>query len=146
MNQSIDTLLGEWTTAELTADTSRLSALLAEDFYGVGPLGFVLPRSAWLARHSPGQMTYESFGLDEIQTHQLGDTVLVTARNDTRGTYQGHPVPGAVRATLVIARVGGDAAWRIAAIHMSFIAGTTGAPGVPVPGRGNTSASEGNPT
>src|ERR1700677_1735485 len=118
MNQSIDTLLGEWTTAELTADTSRLSALLAEDFYGVGPLGFVLPRSAWLARHSPGQMTYESFGLDEIQTHQLVDTVLVTARNDTRGTYQGHPVPGAVRAPLVIARVGGDAAWRIAAIHM----------------------------
>jgi len=29
MNQPIDTLLDEWTTAELTGDTSRLSALLA---------------------------------------------------------------------------------------------------------------------
>jgi len=146
MNQSIDTLLGEWTTAELAGDTPRLSVLLAEDFYGVGPLGFVLPRPAWLARHSPGQMTYESFTLDEIQTRELGDTVLVTARNDTLGTYQGHPVPGAVRATLVIARDGADAMWRIAAIHMSFIAGTPGAPGLPLPGRGTTSVSEGNAT
>ena len=56
----------------------------------------------------------------------------MTARNNTRGSYQGHPIPEATRATLVL--VSSACRWQLAAIHMSFVAGTAGAP--PIPGRG----------
>jgi hypothetical protein len=59
----------------------------------------------------------------------LGDTAVVTARNNTSGAHQGHPLPEAVRATLVLVSDSGN--WRLAAIRMSFIAGTRGAPPIP---------------
>jgi len=48
-----------------------------------------------------------------------------------RGTYQGNPVPPETRATMVLGV--DEANWRMAGIHLSFIAGTPGAP--PIPGR-----------
>jgi hypothetical protein len=131
MPEPIESFLSAWTRAECAGDVGKLEGLLAGDFYGVGPLGFILPRAAWLARH--GDLLYEAFDLEEIQTHEHGGAVIVTARNDTRGSYRGNPVPEAVRATLVITADSGG--WQLAAIHMSFMAGTRGAP--LIPGGGN---------
>ena len=145
MTEPIESFLSDWTAAERAGDTAKLEALLAGDFYGVGPLGFILPRPAWLARH--GDLAYETFDLDEIQTRVHGDVALVTARNNTRGTYRGRPVPEAVRATLVIANDAGRR--RLAAIHMSFIAGTAGAPAMPgaaKPPSRQAGANAGNPS
>lgn len=128
--QTIDEFLDEWTAAELAADAGRLDGLLDSQFTGVGPLGFILPREAWLGRHRQGDLKYESFGLDEVQHRTYGDTAVVVARHDARATYQGNPVPQALRATLVL--VSDAERWRLAAIQMSFIAGTPGAP--PIPG------------
>jgi ketosteroid isomerase-like protein len=125
----IDTFLSQWTTAERTGDTGALETLLASDFTAVGPLGFILPKTAWLARHRQGDLAYESFDVTEVQTRSLGQAAVVIARNNTRGTYQGHPIPAAVRATLVL--VSDTDRWTLAAIHMSFIAGTPGAPPIP---------------
>jgi hypothetical protein len=61
----------------------------------------------------------------------------------TRGTYQGHPIPEAVRASLVIAA--DRDCLRLAAIHMSFIAGTAGAPIPGAAGRQNEGGSAHNP-
>ncbi len=135
MTTPIDSFLSEWTAAERAGDTDTLETLLGPDFYGVGPLGFVLPRDAWLARHHQG-LAYEAFDLDEIRTSLYDGVALVTARNHTRGTYYGQPIPEAVRATLVLATAAGDP--RLAAIHMSFVAGTPGAP--PIPGAADARA------
>jgi ketosteroid isomerase-like protein len=130
MADSIQALLDEWSAAEQAGDTERLEALLTDDFAGVGPLGFILPRQAWLARHRQGDLTYDSFGLAEVQARVHGEAAVVTARNNTQGSYQGHPIPEATRVTLVL--VGEAGRWQLAAAHMSFIAGTRGAP--PFPG------------
>ncbi len=127
--RGIDSFLAVWTEAERTGNTDRIEALLTDDFYAVGPLGFVLPKPAWLARHRLGDLIYETFDLEEVDTHFLEQVAVVTARHVTRGTYQGHPIPEAVRATLVLVPDKGD--WRLAVIHMSFIAGTAGAPSIP---------------
>ena len=132
MADSIQAFLGEWSAAEQAGDTERLEALLTDDFAGVGPLGFILPRQAWLARHRQGDLIYDSFGLAEIHVRVHGQAAVVTARNNTLGSYQGHPIPEATRATLVLVSDAGH--WHLAAIHMSFIAGTRGAP--PIPGAG----------
>ncbi len=92
--------------------------------------GSVGPRPAWLDRHRLG-LAYEQFSLEAIQIRHYGDVVVVGARNNAHGTYQGQPVPEALRATLVI---GSDSeTLRLAAIHLSFIAGTPGSPPVPGP-------------
>jgi hypothetical protein len=56
----MDSFLSEWTSAERAGDAGKLEDLLIDDFFGVGPLGFVLPKEAWLARHRQG-LTYETF-------------------------------------------------------------------------------------
>ena len=128
--QPIEEFLAEWAIAEQDGDTGTLETLLTSDFTAVGPLGFILPEQAWLARHDHGDLTYQAFNLDEVHTRLLGQAAAVTARNNTSGTYQGHPVPEAVRATLIL--ISDSGRWKLAATHMSFIAGTPGAP--PIPG------------
>jgi ketosteroid isomerase-like protein len=131
--QATEEFLSEWAAAEAAGDTRTLETLLADGFMAVGPMGFILPKQAWLARHRSADLTYQDFSLEEVQARPVGpDAAVVTARNNTRGSYQGHPIPEATRATLVLAsRAGG---WQLAAIHMSFIAGTAGTPPIPGPG------------
>jgi hypothetical protein len=93
MTDSIQAFLDEWSAAEQAGDTERLEALLTDDFAAVGPLGFILPKQAWLARHRQGDLTYDSFGLAEVQPRVHDQAAVVTARNDTGGSYQGHPIP-----------------------------------------------------
>jgi ketosteroid isomerase-like protein len=136
--QAIEEFLTTWAAAEQAGDTTTLDTQLASDFTAVGPLGFILTKQAWLARHRRGDLTYQEFSLSEVTARTTGSTAIVTARNNTRGSYQGHPIPEAVRATLILASDTG--AWQITAIHMSFIAGAAGAP--PIPGASGRAAGE----
>ncbi len=130
MSEHIHAFLSKWTTAERAGDAERLATLLTHDFAGVGPLGFVLPRPAWLDRYRQG-LAYEQFSLEEIQIRLYDEVAVITARNNAGGTYQDQPLPEALRATLVIAS--NSEAVRLAAVHMSFIAGTKGSPPMPRP-------------
>jgi ketosteroid isomerase-like protein len=134
---SIDSFLAEWAAAEQAGDTDTLEGLLADDFVGIGPLGFSLPKAEWLARYRQG-LHYDAFDLEETQVRTYGDVAVVTARNNQSGTYYGNPIPEAVRATCIAVRSEGR--WQLAAIHLSFIAGTAGAP--PIPGAPGPAASE----
>jgi ketosteroid isomerase-like protein len=143
MKETIEAFLSGWASAERAGDSDQLETLLTEDFTAVGPLGFILPKQAWLARHRSGDLKYQDFSVTEVQVRPLGDdAAVVTARNNTRGSHQGHPIPEAVRASLVLTRepAGG---WRLTAAHLSFIAGTSGAP--PIPGAARGPSAEGGP-
>jgi hypothetical protein len=59
-NGDIAAFLAEWTRAELTGDTAVLDSDLVEDFTGIGPLGFLLPKQAWLNRFAHG-LSYDEF-------------------------------------------------------------------------------------
>jgi ketosteroid isomerase-like protein len=131
-HENVDAVLSRWTAAEVGGGTAALQQLIAEEFTGVGPLGFTLSKQDWLDRHAPGALAYTSFELTEMQVHDYGDTATVIGRQHADGTYQGHPTPSDMRITLVLRRAQDE--WQIAVAHMSFIAGTPGAP--PVPGRG----------
>jgi ketosteroid isomerase-like protein len=133
MPTSLDSFVAQWTDAERNGDTDQLDILLTGDFLGVGPLGFVLPKNAWLARYARG-LAYKSFELEEIQSRLHGDAAVVTARQVARGALGGSPLPfEAVRVTLTAVRPAER--WQMAGIHMSFIAGTPGAPPVPAMGQ-----------
>jgi hypothetical protein len=133
MPTSIDSFLAQWADAERDGDTDQLDLLLTGDFLGVGPLGFVLPKNAWTARFAGG-LAYQSFDLEEVQARLHGEAAVVTARQLAPGTLGGRPLPfEAVRATLTAVRPAER--WQMAGIHMSFIAGTPGAPPVPAVGQ-----------
>jgi ketosteroid isomerase-like protein len=129
MNPRIEQTLSAWTSAELHGDRAALDRLLTPDFTGAGPLGFLLSKSDWLARHAPGQLAYETYELTESEQHLHGDAAVVIARQTARGTHRGNPVPEQMRATLVLVEEDGD--WRLLSLHFSFIAGTPGAPALP---------------
>ena len=137
--QTIEEFLTTWAAAEQAGDTTTLETQLASDFTAVGPLGFILTKQAWLARHRHGDLTYHAFSVSEVNARTAGGTAIVTARNNTRGSYQGHPIPEAVRASLIL--VSDADSWKLAAIHLSFIAGTPGAS--PLPGAGGRTGGEG---
>ena len=139
--QAIEEFLTTWAAAEQAGDTATLETQLTDGFTAVGPLGFILTKQAWLARHRHGDLTYQAFSLSEVNARTAGGAAIVTARNHTRGSYQGHPIPEAVRATLILVSDAGS--WKLAAIHLSFIAGTPGAP--PIPGAGGRAAEESSP-
>jgi ketosteroid isomerase-like protein len=131
--QATEEFLTTWAAAEQAGDTTTLQTQPARDFTAAGPLGFTLTKQAWLARHRHGDLSYQAFSLSEVTTRTAGGTAIVTARTTSRGSYQGHPIPEAARATLILIRDAGS--WQLAAIHLSFIAGTPGAPPIPQPNR-----------
>jgi ketosteroid isomerase-like protein len=130
-HEDISGFLSRWTAAEVSGDVSALERYLTDDFIGIGPLGFTLSKQDWLARYAPGRLQYDTFQLEDVQLREYSDVAAVLARQLGKGTFQGNPVPEAVRATLVLVNQSG--AWLLSIIHMSFIAGTPGSP--PVPGR-----------
>ena len=63
------------------------------------------------------------------QVRAYHDAVVVTAHQSAKGNHQGHPLPTDLRSTLVLVRPADG--WKLAGIHLSFMAGTPGAPPLP---------------
>ena len=85
MSTRIDDLEGfltEWTAAERSGDAAALDKLLADDFAGVGPLGFTLSKQDWLDRHAAGDLKYRTFELADIAVRRYGDASSVDPAMD----------------------------------------------------------------
>jgi ketosteroid isomerase-like protein len=115
----------QWAAAELAGDTDTLAGLLADDFAGVGPRGFVLSKQGWLDRHAPGALRNDAFSWEDVQVRMYGDAAIVIGITDSKGSYAGQPTSGRARVTQVFVRDG--ARWAIAGMHLS---------GAPEPGAG----------
>jgi ketosteroid isomerase-like protein len=118
--QEVVQLAGAWANAELHGDTASLESTLADDFIGIGPLGFMLTKQEWLARHTAGDLKYESFSLDELKVRVYNnDAAILTARQAQQATYRGNNIPGQFRITLVFIRQQGQ--WQLASLQLSSI-------------------------
>jgi ketosteroid isomerase-like protein len=120
MNTDIDELLTSWAESERTGDADRLDRLLADDFVGIGPVGFMLAKDAWLSRFAQG-LRYDRLELDEVSARRYGDAAIVVARQHAVGEHQGNPIPADTRVSFMVLLADGDGP-RIAAIQYSFMA------------------------
>jgi ketosteroid isomerase-like protein len=116
---AITTVLDDWKEAERTGDAERLGELLTDDFVGIGPVGFVLAKDAWLGRFGP-DLHYEELDLDEVSVRNSGDTTIVVAHQHATGEARGNPIPADTRVSFVMVADGGRR--RIVGIQYSFIA------------------------
>lgn len=100
-----------WATAELRGDGTSLREVLAEDFVGVGPRGFMLTKEQWLSRHETGSLGYKSFALNEMQVRLYGDAAITVCRQSAVRVYEGENgrfgINEQFRATLVFVRQDG---------------------------------------
>src|SRR5438874_6569632 len=117
--QEVARLADAWATAELRGDTASLERTLADDFIGVGPLGFMLTKQEWLARHQSGDLKYDGFNLDEVKVRVYNDAAILTGRQVQDGAYQGNSIKAQFRTTLVFVTQQGQ--WRLASLHLSPI-------------------------
>src|SRR5437868_3357636 len=99
--QEVVRLADAWASAELRGDTTFLESTLADDFLGIGPLGFMLTKQEWLARHQSGDLQYESFNLVEVKVRVYNEAAILTGRQVQNGAYRGHSIQGQFRITLV---------------------------------------------
>jgi Domain of unknown function (DUF4440) len=117
--QEVARLADTWATAELRGDTTFLESTLADDFIGIGPLGFMLTRQEWLARHTSGDLKYESFSLDEVKVRMYNAAAILTGRQIQNAAYRGNSIQGQFRTTLVFVQQQGQ--WRLASLQLSTI-------------------------
>lgn len=125
MTTDIDQLLSTWTQAERDGDAATLDRLLADDFVGIGPVGFVLDKPTWLGRFQQG-LAYESLELDDVLVRRYGDSALVVAHQHAAGKHADTPTPPDTRVSFSVVTDGDHL--RIAAIQYSFIGPPLGAP------------------
>jgi ketosteroid isomerase-like protein len=109
-----------WANAELHGDTTSLERILADDYIGIGPLGFMLTKQEWLARHQAGDLKYESFSLDEVKVRVYNnDAAVLTGRQVQNGAYRGNSIQAQFRITLVYVQQQGQ--WQLASLQLSTI-------------------------
>jgi ketosteroid isomerase-like protein len=125
MTTDIDQLLDTWTEAERAGDSTTLDELLTGDFVGIGPVGFVLDKAAWLTRFDQG-LHYDQLALDDISVRHHGDATIVVAHQHATGSHAGNPTPPDTRVSFTVVPDKGEL--RIAGMQYSFIGPPLAAP------------------
>ncbi|WP_018681521.1 nuclear transport factor 2 family protein [Actinokineospora enzanensis] len=117
--KEIRELVDRWAAAEVAGDVDTLSAITVDDFTVVGPVGFVLPKAAWLDRYASGSLKTAKVTVDELAVRDHGETAVAIGKHSEEMAYQGNPTQGEFRITHILARR--DGAWLLAGQHLSQI-------------------------
>jgi ketosteroid isomerase-like protein len=118
-------LVGRWAAAEQDNDAEALDGLLAGDFVGVGPVGFVLNRDQWLARFGNG-LENRAFAVEDPQVRDYGAAAVVVGVLAQETSFQGGDNSGRFRVTLVAVRPGDR--WLLANAHIGMLQQPAGPP------------------
>jgi ketosteroid isomerase-like protein len=111
-------LVEGWAAAEQGNDAEALDDLLADDFVGVGPLGFVLGRDQWLARFGNG-LENRSFAVEDAQVRDYGSAAVVVGVLAQETSFRGGDNSGRFRLTLVAVRPSDR--WLLANAHIGML-------------------------
>lgn len=114
-----------WAAAEQHNDAEGLDAVLADDFVGVGPFGFVLNREQWLKRFGDG-LENRAFAVEDPQVREYGAAAVVVGVLAQQTSFQGRDNSGRFRLTLVAVRP--KDRWLIANVHIGPLQQPPGPP------------------
>jgi ketosteroid isomerase-like protein len=110
-----------WAEAERGGDIATLDGLLADDFVGVGPLGFMLGREQWLGRYKSGDLVNKRFDWEPVRVRSYGTTAVVIGVQTQDTTYKDKPTGGGrFRVTQVL--ISSEGRWRLVSVHIGNLA------------------------
>lgn len=96
-------LIERWRHAELAGDTSALDQLLAEDFLGIGPMGWLRSKAQWLDKYRSRAVRNDTFELSDLHLQVFGSGALVVAQQAQSGVNGDADTTGEFRFSLTIA-------------------------------------------
>jgi ketosteroid isomerase-like protein len=105
--------------AQITADTSALRRIYADDFLGIGPTGVVRNKAEVIADFASHALTYQSITTGDVLVRVYGNTAVETGRSTMVGQDKGKTVPRDNRFTRVW--VINDGRWQLVANHYSLL-------------------------
>ena len=123
MSDALD-VVQRWTAAEAANDAEALDAVLAPNFVGIGPFGFVLERQQWLARFANG-LQNGAFAVDQPATYDHGGAVVVVGVLNQETKWQGNDNSGRFRLSATVVRDGED--WKLGSAHIGGLQQPPGA-------------------
>lgn len=115
--QTIQDVVDRYITAEREGDVETMRPMLTDDFAGIGPVGFMLDKSQWIARHETGELTHNKLEIEDVAIRTYGSTAVVTVIWDQDTVARGHANPGRFRVAFVLRRDGD--AWQFANAQLS---------------------------
>ena len=118
-------LIRRWAAAEERNDAGALDGLLAGEFAGVGPFGFILTRDQWLARFTSG-LVNRSFAIEDPQVRDFGGAAVATGVLAQKTSWQGSDNSGRFRVTIVAVRPADE--WLLAHVHIGPLQAPPGRP------------------
>jgi len=96
------------TQAALHRDAAFSERTLADDYVAISPLGQIISKADTVAARKSAQLRYDSIEISEMVVRLYGgNTAIVTARADVKGTELGEEFSGPYRFTRVWVRRNG---------------------------------------
>src|SRR5215475_7565488 len=99
--------------ASIHNDTKFTEQALADNYIAIGPLGTVVTKSDMVDVRRRSKLHYESIDVSEMVVRIYGDTAVVTAKAEVKGSDFGEDFSGPYRYTRVWVKEKG--AWRAVA-------------------------------
>jgi ketosteroid isomerase-like protein len=116
MSNEVLELVHRWAAAEQANDAEQLDGVLAQNFVGVGPVGFVLNREQWLARFANG-LVNSAFVVEDPVVHDHGSAAVVIGVDAQRTTFgDNQDNSGRFRVSLTVVKAADE--WRLASVHL----------------------------
>lgn len=110
---SVADLIQRFTAAQTAMDVPTLTALTADNYVEISPLGEVDPRDKMLGfyKKDDKRPPLPAVTVDELTTRQFGDTAVVTAKLSFTRTVEGQARTFSMRSGYVAAKSGGG--WKL---------------------------------
>jgi len=109
-DQALAALDAKGKQAALSGDTTFLEENLASDFVRIGPDGEMLSRDKMISNRKSGVTKYTSIDEHDRKIQMFGNTAVVTAIANVKGTSNGQALSGTYRSSRVWVNQNG--AWR----------------------------------
>lgn len=107
-----------WIAAEQNGDTAALGTLLADNFVGVGPAGYLLTKDQWIGRFKGG-LHNDRITWEDVRVRAFGDIAILIGTQQTQATMKERDVSGMFRVTVIMTKSPADGNWIIAGVHLS---------------------------
>ncbi|MFC0627871.1 nuclear transport factor 2 family protein [Kribbella deserti] len=102
--ETFEALLRRWIQAESAGDVRALRKLLADDFRGDGPNGYVLDKPQWLDRHASGDLAIRYLDWKVVDLHADHHLAVAAGLQTQAAWYRGQSHSGVIPSALVAIR------------------------------------------